>query len=553
MLTSDTRPKEPTPRLTLCLNMDLKGSTASGLKLSTKKLDRFNLALVDQLGPHLRSVQLEHALVKFTGDGWLVMSDEQEDAPRLCCLALIMSRRFQDDISTETGFPRANVPAMRLALCWGRDLPVTLHGGARDFVGSSVRHAVRACQLCGNNEILIDEAVRGWVTHDFVTTRCDVDARLLRLPFTKMEEDLVLHSLEELRIESVHDLDAPIYYVNTLVTIGRSQEADHLANIISGHLLTEAVALKLNEDELLSRWNELLASSLDYHTARDVLADLKRSGLRADVSTYNALLEKADDLLSENRWLDLMTQEDIQPNRDTFEILLSKARNPAEVQKRLALMAERGHAPDVATLRVLFTKAEDYETALGWADLMRRSGVKFDRAAFEELVARSKDFETARQWLETMIAEGYEPSETAFIEVFSKGVIHVPADDLLRWYLGLRWHPTHPIKRAIAEYRKAGKIDDALRLALDYPHTDTALKTVRQHPDKALAYFRSVVDNDSEHPNGAYALGMALLETGDPRAALPWLKQAYRLAAPGTRKDELARYLSFYDRAITIA
>ena len=66
---------EPTPRLTLCLAMDLKGSTASGLKLSTRKLDRFNLALVNQLSPYLRSVQLDHALVKFTGDGWLVMSD----------------------------------------------------------------------------------------------------------------------------------------------------------------------------------------------------------------------------------------------------------------------------------------------------------------------------------------------------------------------------------------------------------------------------------------------------------------------------------------------
>src|SRR5579885_211808 len=148
---------EPTPRLTLCLAMDLKGSTRTGLSLSSRKLDRFNLALVNHIRPQLQSVQLDHAVVKFTGDGWLVMSDEQEDAARLCCLAVIMSRSFQRDMYHETGIHLDSIPTMRLAVCWGRDIPVVLHTGQRDFVGSSVRHAVRACQFCGDNEILIDD------------------------------------------------------------------------------------------------------------------------------------------------------------------------------------------------------------------------------------------------------------------------------------------------------------------------------------------------------------------------------------------------------------
>jgi len=121
---------------------------------------------------------------------------------------------------------------------------------------------------------------------------------------------------------------------------------------------------------------------------------------------------------------------------------------------------------------------------------------------------------------------------------------------LLRWYLGLRYHPAHPIKKAIAEYRKAGRVDDALRLALDYPHTDTALRTIRQYPERALAYFREVVKKHPDHPNGAYALGMALLGVGKAAEAAPWLRKAYDLAAPGQRKDELARHLAFYETVL---
>src|SRR6185436_18127051 len=111
---------DPAPRLTLCLAMDLKASTSAGLALSSRKIDRFNLALVNHISPQLQAVQLEHAVVKFTGDGWLVMSDEQEDAPKLCCLAMIMSRSFQGDMHNETGIDTNSIPAMRLAVCWGR-------------------------------------------------------------------------------------------------------------------------------------------------------------------------------------------------------------------------------------------------------------------------------------------------------------------------------------------------------------------------------------------------------------------------------------------------
>src|SRR6476659_2239404 len=149
-------PSDPSPRMTLCLAIDLKKSTAAGLLLTTKRLDRFNLALVRQFTPHLVAVGLEGALIKFTGDGWLVLSDDPEDAAPLCCLAIIMACRFREEMSEEVSLDGDAIPALRLSVCFGRDLSVELPNGQRDFVGDSVRHAVRACQLCHDNEILID-------------------------------------------------------------------------------------------------------------------------------------------------------------------------------------------------------------------------------------------------------------------------------------------------------------------------------------------------------------------------------------------------------------
>jgi tetratricopeptide (TPR) repeat protein len=534
---------EPTPRLTLCLAMDLKASTSTGLSLSSRKLDRFNLALVNHIRPQLQSVQLDHAVVKFTGDGWLVMSDEQEDAARLCCLAMIMSRSFQQDMTRETGISIDSIPVMRLAVCWGRDIPVTLHTGQRDFVGSSVRHAVRASQFCKDNEVLIDDAVKNWVAHDFVTRRLDLEERKAIAPLAKLEEELTLHVLEELRPEAAVDPDAPVYFVNTLSVVGRAVEAESLANRISDQLL-RAAGVPGDQAPLLSRWNALLASNLDYDTARGVLNDLRLAGLRPDVNTFNALIEKGVDSRSQSKWLEQMIHEGIQPTATTINALIRSSKDDATVERRLNRMQAMSINPDIGTLSAAIDKASNFETATRWMTRLQQAGIKPDPIAYDLLIRKAESFVQAKELIDRMMAERLHPLETTFIELFSKDLSGIGADDLLRWYLGLSYHPTHPVKRAIANYRRANRLGDALRLALDYPHTDTAKKTIRKHSSQALEYFRSVVEANPNHANGTYALGMALLEVGEQKEADQWLNRAYTLATPGTRKDELARLLN---------
>lgn len=536
------RTQEPSPRLTLCLAMDLKGSTRSGLELPTKRLDRFNLALINQLTPHLRTVGLDDAVVKFTGDGWLVMSDEQDHVAPLCCLARIMGQRFQEEIAESSGIGMENIPALRLAICSGRDLAVVLPDGQRDFVGASVRRAVRACQLCADNETLVDDTVRTWIQQDFLTMRITLEERLAVNPDAKMEEDMALHVLGKLKVESASDHDAPICYVKTLAIIGRGQEAVRLANEVSDHLLEEAQSPGADQRELLEKWNSLLQSNLNYAAVRAILEDLRAAGLRPDVRTFNVLIEQCDSPRAESKFLEVMLLEGLAPNAETFRILIRKSSSEDTALRRLEKMERLQVRPDIGVLNALLVKASSYRTAFRFYERLTRDA-KPDGETYALMVEKSEDFGTAQYWIEAMIEDGFEPDEITFLNLFAKDFSHLEGEHLLAWYLALKVHPTKPIQRAIAEYRRRGKVKDALRLCLDYPHTQTALKVMRQHPTQALMYFESVVKDRPDHPNGTYALGMALFELGRPDEAAPWLRKALEAAAPGHRRDELERYL----------
>ena len=78
--------------------MDLIGSTKTGLEFSTASLNHFNMSLVQQITPHLKRLGLSDTLLKFTGDGWLLMTHKAEKVPALGCLAAIMAERFQQEM-----------------------------------------------------------------------------------------------------------------------------------------------------------------------------------------------------------------------------------------------------------------------------------------------------------------------------------------------------------------------------------------------------------------------------------------------------------------------
>jgi tetratricopeptide (TPR) repeat protein len=852
-------------RLVYCLSIDLIESTLPGLRMTQGELDRFNRALVAQIEPHLEALAFDDLLVKFTGDGWLLMSPELKDGDRLCALAVIMRQRFGRDMQERTGLPETRIPALRMAICTGRDNRVQAWRGGFDWVGDSARRATRSADFCYPNEILVDGAVHGLVMRDFMTQRIDPSTRPVRPGRKRPEEDLPLWSLGELRIEAAEDWEAAAAYVYALSQLGRTDDASEASRRAADSLGSEESILPAAGDgRSIRSWNRLIANAPTYDVLLELLArlmesqaqpnidtlnvlvdrsptldeslrwiaDLERSGVRPDVVTFNTLIRRSPDfsaavafmedmdeagvsptpatlrtmvdkapsaadcyrllrLFSDRgvapdvdvfgrmiarapayesavelyegmrswgvapdatvmnrlisgapdydaaagwlevmdeqriaadvntfnsliaraprygsalRWLEVMTERgvapdvttfntvmahapshevavsllrtmesaDVHPGSETFKTLISRSPDYATAVGWLAEMGRRGLRPNNEVFRALIAQSDDYETAQGWLDempihdvapntetfrelmarapdyttarglldvmiakgapptaetfktlatfgpdvadaaelldLMPAAGVRpnadlftpfilkastFDEArrwlermgeheiapksetmtalmrraddyaqavavleelsplaapnegGYRALVELAPDFATAKGWVETMAASGLRPSVGLLKSLLSRDRIDAGGDELLRWYLGLSYHPSAPMQSAIDSYREAGRISDAMRLALDYPHLEAARTLFRLHTGEALDYLTAVVEDDPGHANGQYALGLALLELDRTKEALAHLELAREVARPGPRVaalDEVIRH-----------
>jgi TPR repeat protein len=469
-----------------CLSIDLMSSTESGLKIPTRTHDNFNLSLVQQITPHLENLELLDALIKFTGDGWLIITDDPNKVPALCCLATIMANKFQDEMSLKSGIPIDKIPPLRLTICCGRDMAVQLPDKRKDWVGDSARRAVRASGYCLPNEILIDEPIRYNIFRDFDVEPVDLQQRALQYYPKKVEETFPLYTLGQLKSDILAESQAPEYFTYALSIIGKLKEAAKVAKQVSERLRYQVAGIDIAEEDLLRvlrRYNRLMASLLDYPRVLDLFKSIRAAGLSPDVFTYNTLIDKAPDYETAKTWLDKMLQEGIQPNVVTYSTLIDKA----------------------------------------------------------------PDYETAKTWLDKMAEHQIQPNVHTYTALFSKDLSNNSADDILEWYLSQKYHPEIPLQAAIAFYRNTSRMDQALRLALDYPHLQAARKLIREHSDEAISYFTTISDQNPGHPNADYALGVTFMELGKKLEAQRHLKKALKLAKHGARKTAILEWLHQID------
>ena len=603
-------------KLIYCLCVDLIDSTKAGLEFSTARLEHFNISLVEQIRPHLIELGLDDATLKFTGDGWLLMTHKADKVPALCCMAIIMAKRFQLEMSQITKVDIKNVPSLRLAICSGRDIRVELPDGHRDWVGDSARRAVRASARCFPNEILIGEAVRSHVLRDFDIKPADVKQRPPEYQPKKMEEVFTLYVLGELKPEAATESIAPEYYVYTLGTIGRVEEASIAAKQVAKRLSSDAIKLEITEKKALRRnwrrWHRLIASVPDYSSALMVLDSIRDSGLTPDIVTYsmlvnkapnykaarelvntmceekvklnaviyNTLMEKSPDYNTAMDCFKNMSLEGIKPNAATYNALMEKSPDYNTAMDCFGNMSSVNIKPNAVTYNAIIEKSPDYETAIKWLDTMHTAEVKpnvvtytilvkkaptYNKAkslvykmrldkikpnliTYTTLVSKASAYSQAKSWIDKMHGAGMQPSVVAYSALFSRDLSKISAEEILGWYLVQTYHPEEAIKAAINSYRKAGRIDQAFRLILDYPHLAEARKIISEYKHEALEYFKTMYENEPEHPNTSYALGAVLLEIGQEQDALPYLKKALKLARPGIRKMEINKWLRQINR-----
>ena len=529
-----------------CLSVDLIGSTQAGLKIPTSKLDRFNKSLVEQISPHLERLELLGVVIKFTGDGWLLMTNEVDKVPALCCLATIMAGKFQDEMNQRTGISQDKIPSLRITICCGRDIAVNLPDGRKDWVGDSARRAVRASGYCLPNEILVDEPLRYLILRDFDTTPVNLEQCFPTRKPGKAEEALVLHVLGKINSEVVADSEVPECYVYTLETVGKAKEAAKVVQEVSDRLRDKVVEKHLAKEDaqvILRMWTRLMGNLFAYSLVLDVLKSILDAGLKPDVVTYSTLIDKAPDYDTARTWLEKMTAEGIQPNVVTHNTLIAKAPDYDTARTWFEKMTAEGIQPNVVTYNTLVNISPDYDTALKWYEEMTKRGISPNEVTCITLVKQAPDFNSALTLTKQLIKDQVFTGRGYFSALFAKDITHLSGEELLEIYNSLPFRFETSLEPAIKTYVNRRKLDDALRLCLFSPHLPAAVRLYKLNPEKCLAWFRDRLEKEPGSSNGLYGLGICLFTNGYISDAEPHLRQALILAYSDKRKEHIENML----------
>ncbi|MCH8012456.1 MAG: hypothetical protein IIA61_11000, partial [Candidatus Marinimicrobia bacterium] len=420
-----------------CLSIDMIGSTKKTIAFPTSKIDRFNRSLVQQIEPHLKNLDLDKELLKFTGDGWLLITPHSKCIPQLCCLALIQRHCFQKEMATKCDIPENKIPSLRIALCQGRDIEVKLPDGRQDWVGDSARRAKRAEQHCFTNasEILIQDAIVNALSlnRDFNFIPADIEVRP-DYEKHKKEEAIELYTLQSINVEAVADADASPYYVYTLKAIGDAQ-AQATAEKAGEQILKQAAAM--HDDKplrvkrvLLPRLDRLAAATGDLSFVGRMTQRRLHYGFSPSAIPYNICIRDSSTFPQAVDWFERMRQDGIDPDVVTYSTLVSKAEDYATAKDWFERIRQDGIDPNVVTYSTLVSKAEDYATAKDWFERMRQDGIDPNVVTYSTLVSKAEDYATAKDWFERMRQDGIDPNVVTYSTLVSKAEDYATAKDL---------------------------------------------------------------------------------------------------------------------------
>ena len=239
-----------------------------------------------------------------------------------------------------------------------------------------------------------------------------------------------------------------------------------------------------------------------------------------------------------------MQEEGIQPNVVTYTTLINKAPDYETTKGLLTKMQEGGIQPNVVTYNTLINKAPDYGTAKDLITTMKEAGIQPDLVTYTTLTSRAPDYDTARALVTTMQEEGIQPNFVTYTIVFYKDLSRESGESILQWYSAQPYHPEVPIQAAIAAFRRSRRLDQALVLALNYPHVKASQRLFRDHSKQAIQYFKDILQLEPLHPNAHYALGITLMIAGNQQEAKAHLAMALNLARHETRKTDIQQRLS---------
>ena len=102
--------------------------------------------------------------------------------------------------------------------------------------------------------------------------------------------------------------------------------------------------------------------------------------------------------------------------------------------------------------------------------------------------------------------------------------------------------PTTAFQQAISSYVAAGKLHDAFRIAVAFPHLPGAIKAMKAFPEEAAAFFREHFEEEPHH--ASYALAKLYEALGQSEQMSEWAQIALlQSLQPSSRLDDLNRMI----------
>jgi tetratricopeptide (TPR) repeat protein len=319
-----------------------------------------------------------------------------------------------------------------------------------------------------------------------------------------------------------------------------------LINLAKDYATGQEVLKQMREDGVLPdvvTYSTLINLGKDYATGQELLKQMREDGVPPNVVTYSTLINLGKDYATGQELLKQMREDGVLPNVVTYNTLINLGKDYATGQELLKQMREDGVLPDVVTYNTLINLAKDYATGEKLLKQMREDGVLPDVVTYNTLINLAKDYATGQELLKQMREDGVLPDVVTYTTLFSKDLGDRPADEILRWYLAQPFHAEKGIEALISQYRRMGRDEQAMRIALDYPHNDAAIRFIHDNTSKAITHFETLWKRDPNHRNAAYALGIAMMVGGRDTEAKDYLLKAMKLATSLSRQLDIQERL----------
>lgn len=437
-----------------CLCIDVIGSTAAGLAMDGWLRKRYFQAVAEQLRPYLEAFELCDAIVKFTGDGWMIMQPGEKALRQLAALGKTLGRRFQRDIAQQLGKRAPLLPGIRASLFTGFDVAIAVPLGCSDstrrldWMGDSARLAQRYNVCCEENGLLADYVAFRALGLEFAFKLIALDALPSERQPKRQEEDIACYSVGDLNPDLAERIQGELaqvykYYATYLNLTGEIAQADQLAQSIHTAVQSDialqhdrpAASTATERKELRKTLVNLLAVTQPGETREAVLTSLERTGNKLHTGTYNSLLSGAGSYEAAVEWYKTMLSKEVPPDAFTFNTLVRVAPDFDAAIGWYKEMLSRGVAPDAFTFNTLLSRAPDYQTAVTWYQAMGRQGVEPDTFTLSILVHRSPDYVTVLGWYDVICALRLELDAVALNTLIHRSPDYGTAET---WYVTMR-------------------------------------------------------------------------------------------------------------------